>query len=146
MHPCWTLEEYMVQVAESDTIQHGSATVKPTAQAKASLKRMEDKPRSVGEIVCFKCDEKGHPARNCPLKDSIEELKRGKAAETAPAAGSTSSGKQQKGRGSKGSKTTKRPKLRKAQEGDRNNNTQSESEESDDDIALSESGKGNGVH
>jgi ankyrin repeat protein len=95
MHPQWTLEEYMAQVAESDAIQHGAQGVISTP-AKATPKRMEKKPMTrtgtAGEMGCSKCNEKGHEARNCPHKVITplllrESKKRKVSTKTEPAQG-----------------------------------------------------------
>jgi hypothetical protein len=171
MHPHWTMEQYMLQVAESDAIQHGSlggAAIKDKEKGntgtgskggangtatKGSLKRMEgrtDANSQAGEMTCYSCHEKGHQARNCPHvgKMSLPEMQRTlekllqaqKAAMEASKSGKQPSAK--KGRGTRASKPGKRlDQCRISREEDQADDGQ---EDSDEDLALSDSGNGEG--
>jgi hypothetical protein len=151
LHPSWSLKEFMNHVATSDTIQHGSssgggATNKgPTGgnPTRSTLKKMDDKGGEVTsgpEMVCYKCQGKGHPARNCPVdvQSALRELAEFKRQKEANKGCNPKGGN--KGGNKGGAKTTGKAALRTTVEGAANEKGEVIKEEFDDDVNLSDSG------
>jgi hypothetical protein len=157
LNPCWSLDQFMDYVASSDTIQHRSAGASGTATkgpasgppTKSTLKKMDDKGGTVtsgSEMICYKCQGKGHPARNCPVDVAavlreLSELKRKNDAQAKSAQGGEK-GRQAKSYRRKPKKTT----LKSTKEADAEAGGASMTEDSDEDVDLSDSGKADGDH
>jgi hypothetical protein len=164
LNPSWSLDQFMNYVASSDAIQHrfggsgGAAVTKGSTSgppSKSTLKKMDDKGSTVtsgNEMICYKCQGKGHPARNCPVDVAavlreLSELKRKNDAQAksaqAKSAQTGDKGRQTKSYKRKPKKTT----LMSTRETDADESGAFITEEdSDDDVDLSESGKADGDH